>query len=434
MKTILVTGQCTLHWGRLEYGNIGNYYVAEPLFRELRKVFPDAEVRTTFQMSDAFCEREGITRLPMELYYGWDDLDLETAEREYQITKSFAEGGQLAEQTPYIEEVLNCDLFVDFSGDIWGDNADLVGPNRFYIGLLKDRVAQLLGKKTAMIAGSPGPFTNPNTLPLAQEVFKNFDVVTNREEISIKVLRDQGFEIDHVHSCACPAFLFEPSSVEVISSLLEAEGLMQNKRPAIGFVLCGWNMTEGPYTKWPRDDAEYDEFTQLVGHVLESTDADIYFMSHSNGFELPPNFKLIQGRDQPFAQQMYEIALKQGWEKRVHVVGATFLPPQMKGVLGNLDALISGRVHAAVGALAQNVPTLVIDYGHEPKAHKLRGFARVAGVEEFLVDPADVDKMKAKFSKMWDNREQIHDELRERMKVVRKMSRENFEILSKSLA
>ena len=47
---ILVIGQGTLHWGRLEFGNIGNYYIIEPFFRELHRVFPNATIKTTFQM------------------------------------------------------------------------------------------------------------------------------------------------------------------------------------------------------------------------------------------------------------------------------------------------------------------------------------------------------------------------------------------------
>lgn len=46
---ILVIGQGTLHWGRLEFGNIGNYYIIEPFFRELHRVFPHAAIQTTFQ-------------------------------------------------------------------------------------------------------------------------------------------------------------------------------------------------------------------------------------------------------------------------------------------------------------------------------------------------------------------------------------------------
>ena len=51
---LLLIGQCSLHWGRMENGNIGNYYIVEPLIRELHRVFPDAEIVTTMQMTERF--------------------------------------------------------------------------------------------------------------------------------------------------------------------------------------------------------------------------------------------------------------------------------------------------------------------------------------------------------------------------------------------
>lgn len=39
MRHIFVIGQCSLHWGRMEFGNIGNYYVIEPFLRNCTKFF-----------------------------------------------------------------------------------------------------------------------------------------------------------------------------------------------------------------------------------------------------------------------------------------------------------------------------------------------------------------------------------------------------------
>ena len=177
---ILVIGQGTLHWGRLEFGNIGNYYIIEPFFRELHRVFPHAAIQTTFQMSDEFQSKEQITSVPMDEYYSWTEKDLPLAYKEYAIASVYEQTGTLIDTTPYIEDVLSSDLVIDFSGDIWGQNADLVGSNRFLIGLLKERCAQLLGKPTAMLAGSPGPFNRDSTLDFAHLVFNNFALVTNR--------------------------------------------------------------------------------------------------------------------------------------------------------------------------------------------------------------------------------------------------------------
>ena len=309
---ILIIGQCTLHWGRMEFGNIGNYYIIEPFMRELKKIFPECEINTTMQMSSGFCDREGVNVLPMELYYSWSGNDLSDAEKELKIAKEFASTGILNETTPYIEEVLKADLVIDFSGDIWGDNADFLGDDRFYVGLCKDRVPQLLNKKSIMIAGSPGPFSPSKNLEFAKEVFKGFDIVTNRESLSRKILEDNGFDITKLHDLSCPAFLFEPNQLSNSNDFFKKEGISKLDNPIVGFVLCGWNFIEGPFDKWPIKDSEYDIFAEAVEH-LESLGASVCLMSHSNGF-IPGKkpFELIHGRDYPITKQLQDVVIPSG--------------------------------------------------------------------------------------------------------------------------
>ena len=147
----------------------------EPFFRLLHEQFPKAEIKTTFQMSSEFCDRENIQCVPMELYYGWDN-DLEIAKKEIYITENFIKTKSIQESTPYIDLVKEMDLVIDFSGDIWGDNADFLGSDRFYVGLVKDRVAQVFAKKTVMIAGSPVHLVQGKNLEFAKEVYENFDL------------------------------------------------------------------------------------------------------------------------------------------------------------------------------------------------------------------------------------------------------------------
>ena len=127
MKNILITGQCTLHWGRLEFGNLVSYAVIDPLFRELRNTFPNYEISTTFQMTDQYCDRENIRRLPMELYYGWKKSDLVKSCYETFISVLMRNRVPSIFQTRFISEALKSDLIIDFSGDMWGENADLAG-------------------------------------------------------------------------------------------------------------------------------------------------------------------------------------------------------------------------------------------------------------------------------------------------------------------
>lgn len=416
----------------MEFGNIGNFYIMEPFFRELHRTFPECTIATTFQMSESFRDRERVTVLPMDLYYGWTGHDLHDAEEELALARNFADTGRMVRTTAYIDAVIEADLVIDFSGDIWGDNADFLGADRFAVGLCKDRVAQLLGKPTAMIAGSPGPFSEGKNLELAREVFAAFDVVTNREPVSRAVLEEAHFDLSRLHDLACPAFLFQPATGREVDALLLRKGLVGGERPTVGFILCGWNFLEGPFDKWPRNDAEYTVFAEVIEHIEAEFDARVCLMSHSNGFPVPPRpFELIHGRDYPVTKQLAAILAARGRTKHVFTLDGVYDAWTTKAIIGHFDMLVSGRIHAAVAGLSQCVPTVVIDYGHEPKAHKLLGFAAVAGVADRVADPALACDMIAKVDACWRDRAEVAHGLAGRMPMVREMALRNFVHLQK---
>lgn len=431
IKEIFVIGQCTLHWGRMEFGNIGNYYIIEPFFRELHRVFPDAHIKTTFQMSDQFCQKERVTCVPMDEYYAWKEDDLNKAYKELAIATIYHDTKSLLDTTPFIEDVLNSDLVIDFSGDIWGANADLVGPNRFLVGLLKDRVVQLLGKKIAMLAGSPGPFSRDEVLPFAREVFAGFDLVTNREPISRSVLTDYGLSNENMYDLACPAFMFEPASQEEVFPYIKGTPLAAKSKPVVGFVLCGWNMLQGPFNREDWRDEEFSQYVELITTLVRKHNVNVCLMSHSNGFILPPNFEPIKGRDYPIVEKLYHLLQDTEISGSVFLMDGIYNPKITKGIIANFDMLISGRVHAAVAGLSQNVPTVIIDYGHEPKAHKLRGFASVAGVEEYVVNPANVHDMLDVVDKCWNQRIDISKHLTLKNIEIYNLIHQNFDLLKK---
>lgn len=431
MMKILLIGQTTLHWGRMEFGNIGNYYIMEPMIRGLHKTFgKDLTIKTTMQMSDRFCKEEKVECLPMDLYYGWNDNDLPLALQELSIAQIYSKYDVVVKETPFIKAVIDSDMVIDFSGDIWGDNANFLGENRFLIGLIKDRVAQLLGKKTAMIVGSPGPFKDQKMVGFAQEVYENFDLVTNREAISINLLEEAGFDISKTKSLACPSFLFEPSSKDKIKPILQEKNFYESDRPKVGFIICGWNFEQGPFDKWPRDNDEYGVFADAVEYMISELGFDVYLMSHSNGFPIPPKpFELIHGRDYPVIKQLEEVLVSRGIEEHLYTFDGIYDAWDTKAIIGEFDMLVSGRVHGAIAGLSQAIPTVIIDYGHEPKAHKLKGFAQLVGVEQLVADPTSKGDIINKISNCYSNVDCISTEVKKKLKSVQSMIEENFCLL-----
>lgn len=425
---ILLIGQCTLHLGRMEHGNIGNYYILEPLIKYLKKVFPNSIIKTTFQLTDKFCKSEEISCLPMSLYYSWSNNDLDIAKQELKLALDYKKTGRLKKTTLFMEEILKSDLIIDFSGDIWGSNADLIGKDRYLVGLIKDRIAQLLGKKIVMIAGSPGPFKNDKNIKFAKETYKNFDLVTNREPVSSMFLKKNGFDLTNTLNTACPSFLFNTTN----KSIEKAKKLISGKRIAIGFILCGWNFTSGPFDKENRADDEYLQFIELIEYASSKYPVDIYLMSHSNGFKfISKKIILKHGRDYPIIKKVAEILKSRGKAKNIFTLDGIYDPLMTKSIISRFDMLISGRIHGAIAALSQYIPTVIIDYGHEPKAHKLQGFAMMLGVEKYLADPSKKNDLIIKFRECWKERKAIKNHLKNRVPEVRKLAKLNFDYLKK---
>lgn len=421
---IFLTGQCTLHWGRLEFGNIGNYYVMEPLIRGIHSISPKTEIYTTFQISDRFCKEENVNVVPEDLYYLWDADNKEIVNQEINYIKNIEKISVLRNKSKYINCIMDSDLMIDFSGDIWGKNADFLGTDRFYSGLIKDRIAQTLGLPTVLLAGSPGPF-DKETLDLAKTIYSQFSLVTNREPVSTELLLSEGFNLQNTHDLVCPSFLFDPSDGKI-----KKLPRINEDSCKIGFTICGWNFERGPFDAWPRKDFEYDPFVRIIEHISDKIGADIYLFSHSNGFVVPPdNFKLIHGRDYPLLQQLKRIIDQRGVAKRVFLIEEIYTPWETKKFIGKFDMVISGRVHAAIAALSQNVPAVIVDYGHEPKAHKLRGFSRIGGVEHLLSSVNDRKSFIDNIDLCWKNRFELREMLSEKMPLIKETALRNFDIM-----
>lgn len=429
VKRILIIGQCTLHWGRMEYGNIGNYYIIKPFFEQLRRVFPDAELATTMQFSKRFCERYKIITLPMECYYDFSiENNLELVRKEYE---SIINNEKI--ESMFINEVQMAQLVIDFSGDIWGDNADFLGKDRFATGCYKDLIAQYF-TTTVMIAGSPGPFSDESNIELAKKTYKGFDLVINRESISTQLLSKLGFSMKNTVDYPCPSFLFEGDRIddtykdETISRKLWDRNILK-----IGLIVCGWNFKKGPYDLWPRDNSEYENWLLMVKKIVEQNNNVLFFlMSHSNGFDgKEETMKLKKGRDYPIVKQLYDIICKNGLQDNVVLLDGIYLPEVTKGIIGNFDVLISGRMHGAVAGLSQGIPTVIMDYGHEPKAHKLRGFAEMVGIEKYMANPNNCNELIDVVEECVVNRDDIKYALEKKMILIKADSKKQFDLLER---
>lgn len=431
MKSILVTGLCTLHWGRLQYGNIGNYYIVEPLFRQLHKHFPEYRIITTFQMDERFIRKEDIKVVPMELYYSWNEEDVPNAYKDVEVAEKRMRHIE-CELTPWVEYLLDCEYVINVSGDMWGDNAEHVGHKRFLVDCLKMKAAQILQKKTILYAVTPGPFSDKEENQLAKEVFNKFDLVVIREKVSRDNLVKWGFSIEHVVWAPCPSFLFEANKDYRSKWIQSIEESHEQQRKVIGITFGGFNMPCGPYDMWPRAEEQYQTYIELAEYVLNTLGADIMIFSHTNGFDLPPHFKLKCGRDYMILEQFHHILLKKNpeYEKNVKLINEPLLPCDIKKVIGSLDMLITGRVHASVAATSQCVPTVFVEYDRRViYSDKMTGFSAQLGMEKFVCNPQDSEQLKEKVAICYNQLNMVKSELENIIPTIKEEAKNAFEII-----
>lgn len=437
MNRIFILGLTSSALGGMEFHNLGNYIIMEPFIYYLKKEFPDAVIHTSIQMSDQFCKKYGITSLRDQRFWTYGKLTAyETAKdiikiAVWKIAKMLfnKDWNVLIKSSPLLTEFKESDFVIDFSGDIFGDNAN-------YCQFLEDcaeiLMGKILGKPVAMLIGSPGPFKKKWRQILGRFILNKIDLITNREPISTELMRKYGVSNPNMFSTACPGFLFEAPDKKEVLPILEKEGLVfEDNKPLIGLIVCGWNMPLAPFNKLPRENLELEPFVDLLKHLVTTLNTRVLLFSHQNRTDKQGN--LVRGNDHAIIDQIYTLINDSEVEKNVLRLKGLYNARECKGIISQCNMLISGRIHGAVNGLSQCIPTVILDYGHEPKAHKLKGFALNVGLEKYLANPSDSQDMIAKVSEVWENRDEIHSFLCKRIPKVQRLALSNFKMLRQFL-
>ena len=90
--------------------------------------------------------------------------------------------------------------------------------------------------------------------------------------------------------------------------------------------------------------------------------------------------------------------------------------------------MVTGRVHASVAAVSQNVPTVFINYeGSFIPSTKMYGFANLAGVGELVCEPKDLEKIEHTIDYCINNLSEIHERLEKNIPNIKAMARNAFD-------
>lgn len=425
-KNILVIGLTSVRLGAMENANIGNYLIVEPLFSKLREFFPDSEIRTSLQMSDTFSKRHNLTILKDKRFWTYKlrTLTLSGLDLISFGLHKLLKNNRLIKKSIFLNQVYWSDIIVDFSGDLYGDNSPL---NRFIEGSIKLLISSWSGKPVIMFASSPGPFRkNFFYKILGKYVLNSVKMIANREPRSSKYLIELGINEKKITNTACPSVLFDRKSKLDINDVFRKEGI-DPKEKKIGIIITGWNMSSQPFNRYPRSKEEIGKFLPIIDFFIKNNH-QVILLSHSN--RVDNDGIVIHGPDSELCNQLIS-----GYQEsfstsgKLHRIKKVYDPETIRQIIGEMDFLISGRLHAALSGLSQNIPTVILDYGFNPKGHKLLGIAELYKIERYFCDPSNPNEMYEKISLAWENRNLIKSTIMENNKIVKKLAIHNFELI-----
>lgn len=435
-KIILLTGQCSLHNARMEFGNLGNFYIIQPLIEQLKNKYHNCLIYSTLQFSDEFSNKYNIKLLPLEYYYSFENIDKNLENTLYELNCSYNykynKNNKNNEITDFMKYIIKSDIIIEFNGDIWGDNADLFGKDRFLIGLYKTIIFQNCNNNVYNFAGSPGPFIKHNNyISLIKNTYKNYKLVINREKISTDLLQEQNFNISNILSYPCPSWLFKSDlSKTEINSLFYKENIINDNNILVGLIICGWNIKNVNWDETNYNKKNFIDIINVIKYINQKyCNYKIILISHNNAFDNTIQ-KMKNGRDYFLLNQLYDILKNEKDINMNNIIlkkNAT-TANETKGFISKLDYMISGRLHGSVAALTSYIPTIMLEYMNGPESHKLNGFSNFIDYDNFICN-VNSDEIIDKFEYMVNNKTKIINHLKNKIQEVKTNSLKSFDLL-----
>lgn len=231
-----------------------------------------------------------------------------------------------------------------------------------YITLL----AKLLSKPVAIYANGITPFDQRLRKTLAKWVLNKVDLVTVRDEISYRYFKALSTKNAHIFLTADPAILLPATNREVVEKIFAKENINVKDRPLIGlmfnrkiqlFAFPNVRNCEERYRK------SVEFFARLVDYTITNLGATVLLLSHC----IEPYH---QRDDRMVARDVYVNATN---KHKIRLITNEYSAQELKGLLGELDLLISERTHAVIAALSMGTPSIAISRRSDTRSQALVG-------------------------------------------------------------
>ncbi len=264
--------------------------------------------------------------------------------------------------------IRDCDVFISGGGSLFQD-ATSARSVIYYLYVL--RMAQLLGKKTAIFAQGVGPLSRPYLKNAVGKAMGLADVLAVRDEDSRAFIESIGVK-KSVTVCTDPAVLVGPD-MEAAQKSFDSHKI--DERPKIALCLRPWEHAS--------------DFIEATVPAIESacnkTGAQIVLLP------------MLEREDRPLMEQISTGTM----------LPDISIPGHAMGIIGSCDMVVGMRLHSLIFAASCGVPFVSLSY--DPK---VESFARKTGCEYMLaLDTATPEEVGQVILSLWEKRKTERERL-----------------------
>lgn len=452
MKILLI---CCDGEHRLIENNKGAEAVIIGTIELLRNIFVESEFVTTMQLSDRLSQRLRCRVIKNKLFATTKFSLFSSIKSMSDLCLCFLFGSlkkylkinaSLLLSNKKLKEYYQADIIIHIGMDLYSDDFGLISLLEHSKDIL---TAKALDKPVILWAESIGPFKKTFTRWLARKTLNRTDLIMLRERFSGKHLENIKVNCPTIRFTADPAFLVNPVAKCEVDRLLKNEGIViDSKRPLIGFNITLTYLAGGvkkskimalaqslykisryvlpgelfiTITKISKRTRLYSVadvkqtgyiklMAEIIDYLVERFNADIILIPHLQSEGLLLNDRVNHERVLESVKCVQHVKLIYG----------EYTAEELKGIIGQCDIFIGGKMHANIAALSQGIPTIGMAY-----SYKFHGIMDLLGQDNYVCDKISFKNMIAMVEDAWLRQNDIRKELTSVLPNIRELAKLN---------
>jgi polysaccharide pyruvyl transferase CsaB len=293
-----------------------------------------------------------------------------------------------------LREIRSCDVLVMGGGSLI---QDATSTRSLYYYLFLIWSAKIHNKSVMLYGNGIGPIHHWYNKSVTKYVLNKVDTITLREHLSKEVLNKLGVKKPLIQITADPVFNLEISRNNAYQEIYDSEGIPKDK-PLVGVMFRSW-MYEDSYTK---------KMAKICDAIVDKYDYHIVFVPMKYPSDLVVSLEIMK--------KMKHDAT---------VIENRYNEEKLICLMGDLELILSMRLHALIYGALNNIPMLGFNY--DPKVEYYAEELKIKYVKSMR--HIRINQVMEQIDEIIKNKEGYKDHLREQAGKLKLHAKENRKYL-----